>query len=248
MLQSPISLALFIVALCQHSVADTARVAVASNFHHTAKALAKAFAQQTGHQLTLVTASSGQHYAQILHGAPFDVLLSADQDKPRRLVAANLAEQQFTYAIGRLVAASSHRVEPLAALRGTVVIANPALAPYGQAATQVLRRFGKPARLLQGNDVGQALKIVVSGSVDAGLVALSQVEQLKQSQTTLHTHLIPAAWHQPIRQDAVLLRHGKNNRAARAFLAYLRSQIAHNIMTSHGYELAQPVAAQHEPR
>ena len=236
------------VAACVHgAAAGEARVAVAANFAVTAQRLAEDFRSESGHILVLSSGSTGKFYAQIKSGAPFDVLLSADEDTPRRLESERfaVAASRFTYALGRLVLWSPRpgfdREDALRTQRfERLAIANPRLAPYGLAARQTLEKLGLwealQKKLVQGENIAQTFQFVSSGNADAGFVALSQVREAR-SGTGSHW-LVPEAFHGPLRQDAVLLARGATNDAARGFLAYLKSARAGERIRSHGYELA----------
>lgn len=239
-----ICLALGVVANAQS--ADV-KVAVASNFTAPMKVLAQAFAQDTGHRLTLSFGATGQFYAQIRNGAPFDVLLAADDETPAKLGAERhaIAGTQFTYATGRLVLWSKDprlvdaKGEILRSGRfDRIAIASPKLAPYGAAAVEVIDRLGLSAllgpKLIEGANIGQAFQFVASGNAALGFVALSQVSEngvIKEGAAWI----VPAEMHQPIRQDAILLNAGRQNTAARALLDYLRSEKAQMIFRSFGY-------------
>ena len=236
-----------VVACVQGALAGEARVAVAANFAVTAQRLAEDFRAASGHTLALSSGSTGKLYAQIKSGAPFDALLSADEDTPRRLEFEKfaVAASRFTYALGRLVLwspkpgfgdASALRSQPFARL----AIANPRLAPYGLAARQTLEKLGLweevQKKLVQGENIAQTFQFVSSGNADAGFVALSQV---RGARTRTGSHwLVPQRYHSPLRQDAVLLAAGAANDAARGFLAYLKSATAGERIRAHGYELA----------
>ncbi len=224
-----------------------ARVAVAANFTDVAHLLAQQYAQQSGNRIDISSASTGKLYAQIRNGAPFDILLAADNTTPQRLVADGLAEQSslFAYASGELVLWS--RDAALArdgedALRQHAfqkfAIANPALAPYGIAAREALQHIGRwdtlKSHLVYGENVGQATQFVMSGNADAGLLPRSLVME-SQRQVGGAFWLVPADWYKPITQTAVLLTRGSANPAAIGFMKYLRSEPARRIITAHGY-------------
>lgn len=227
--------------------AERLSVAVAANFAGPVQALAEAFADETGQTVQLSTGSSGQLFAQIRNGAPFDVFLSADQAKPAALIDSGdaVAESRFTYAIGALVlwSASANRFDDGQALltQGDVerlAIANPRLAPYGVAAEQVLDHLGVSdslaERLVQGQNIAQTYQFVASGNADVGLVALSQI--LDHGRVRSGTAwIVPMHYYAPIRQDAVLLTRAADNPQARAFLDYLRSDTAQAQIESYGY-------------
>jgi molybdate transport system substrate-binding protein len=225
-----------------------ATVAVAANFAPTLKVLVAEIEKQTGHQYRLVSASTGGLYAQIRNGAPFDVLLAADQAVPLALERDGLtvAGSRFTYATGTLVlwSANAQGVDAQGQVlkKGQfkrLAIANPKTAPYGAAALAALKQLGLEnavhSRLVQGESVGQTLSFIATGNADLGFVALSQVlknSQLKSgSMWQVPTHLYP-----PIRQDAVLLRQAAHNAAALALIAALQSKAGKDLLTAHGYQ------------
>ena len=222
-------------------------VAVAANFAAPMKRIAQAFERATGHRVVAAYASTGKLYAQIVQGAPFQVLLAADAKTPERLQAEGraVAGSRFTYAIGQLALWSrdagvvdaqgevlrSDRVSRLA-------IADPKLAPYGAAAMQVLQRLGLQAalapRLVTGESIAQAWQFTATGNAPLGFVALSQVMQ-DGALTRGSAWVVPAELHDPIRQDAVLLHAGKHHEAAIALLRFLRSEEARRLIREFGY-------------
>ena len=232
--------------------AETALVAVATNFVPLAEEFASDYAAGSGHQIIITGGSTGKLYAQITEGAPFDVLLSADAAIPARLLAEGLAvpDSGFTYATGQLAlwsadparigADGSDAVDGVAALSDPdlrfVAIANPALAPYGVAAQETLVALGLwdslQAKLVRGQNVGQAFALVDSGAAEVGFVALSAV--LADGVGGSHWR-VPADLHAPIRQDAVLLDHGSGNLAAQGFLDYLRTTQVRGSIAAAGY-------------
>lgn len=225
-----------------------ARVAVASNFADAARQLAAAYGRQSGHRIEVSAASTGKLYAQIRSGAPFDVLLSADAETPRMLVEEGLADGDtlHDYAIGRLMLWSRDpaRVKDGEALlrRGAIerlAIANPDLAPYGAAAREsldYLRRWEElQPKLVLGENVGQAAQFVVSGAAPLGLLPRSLVQEARRTHPGSGWE-IPASWHAPIMQSAVLLQRGERNPAARGFLKYLQSPAARQRIRAFGYD------------
>ena len=223
------------------------RVAVAANFAAPMARIAESFRAATGHELKLASGATGKFYAQIVNGAPFEVLLAADAETPRRLLAEGhgVPGSAFTYAIGRLVLWSPQpgrvdgqgKVLANPAIR-RVAIANPEVAPYGAAAMEVLQARGLVAllqpKLATAQSIAQAHQFVASGNADIGFVALSQVmkpgEPLQGSQW-----LVPAELHRPIRQDALLLKKGADNPGARALMEYLRGDTARRLIAAYGY-------------
>jgi molybdate transport system substrate-binding protein len=224
-------------------------VAVAANFAAPMQRIAAAFEQETGHKSVLSFGSSGNLYAQIRHGAPFEILLSADSQTPAKLESEGmgLAGTRFTYAIGTLVLWSKQ--PGLVDEKGKVLrrgkferlaIANPKLAPYGVAAMQTLGELGvlpsvRP-KLVLGENISQAYQFVASENAALGLVALSQV-MLEGKIAQGSAWIVPATLHAPIAQDAILLVKGRDNPVATALLQYLRSEKAKAIMRSYGYTL-----------
>jgi molybdate transport system substrate-binding protein len=221
-------------------------IAVAANFAQAQAELAQRFTARTGDSARVSSGATGQLYAQIKNGAPFDILLAADAERPGRLEAEGLAVRgsRFTYAIGRLVlyaprleASQSAGPGLLAGNITHVAIANPETAPYGAAALQVLRSLELEktvaAKLVRGESISQTLQFVESGAADVGFVAYSQV--LREAP---HTYwLVPPTAHEQIVQDAVLLTHGEHNPAARAYLEFLRSAEAQTVIRSFGYDV-----------
>ncbi len=227
--------------------ADTVSVAVASNFTAPMRDIALAFQSVTGHEARLSFGSSGKFFAQIQNGAPFDVFFSADQAKPEALEQAQLAlpDSRFTYAIGALVLWSSqpdYVGDGESRLREgefrKLALANPRLAPYGMAAMEVLQALGlikaTQSRWVQGENIAQTYQFVRSGNADLGFVALSQV-MAEGKVSSGSSWVVPAPMYQPIRQDAVLLRRGKDNAAALALLEFVRGDQAREIMMGYGY-------------
>lgn len=229
--------------------ADSAQLAVAANFAEPAKEIAAAFEAASGHKLSLSSGATGKFYAQIVNGAPFDLLLAADEKTPARLEQEGHAVQgtRFAYAIGRLVLWSPQAglVDDAGEILRTgsfrrLALANPRVAPYGQAAVEVMRAKGVAerleARLVLGENIAQAYQFVATGNAELGFVALSQVMKngvLKDGSAWM----VPLDLHPPIRQDAVLLAKGKDNPAAAAFLAFLQSPPAQRIIANFGYAL-----------
>ena len=226
--------------------AEVATVAVAANFLVPMQTIAAAFEDRTGHELVLVPGSTGQLYAQILNGGPFDAFLAADADRPARLVDNGRAVggSRFTYARGRLVlwSADPGAFDERGIERLTdgdfrhVAIASPELAPYGAAARQVLERLDvrEPlrSRTAVGQSIGQAFAMTATGNAELGLVALSQALAWDGPASYV---AVPPEFHEPIEQDAVLLDRGADNPAAVAFMAFLQSDETRRIIRDAGY-------------
>ena len=223
---------------------DEVRVAAAANFSAAAQQIGELFADATGHKALLSFGSSGQLYAQIRQGAPFDVFLAADRGYPRRAVQDGhaVAGSLFTYATGRLVlfSADAARVAGRASLAEgeftRLAIANPELAPYGAAAVEVLAALGLADRLqpklVRGNNVAQTYQFVITGNAELGFVALAQVIAHERGSRWV----VPRELHSPIAQDAVLLARASGSEAAAAFLAFLRGPAAASLLAGYGYE------------
>ena len=231
------------------TMAGEVSVAVASNFTAPMKAIVQAFERDTGHRAILSFGATGQFYAQIKNGAPFAVLLAADDETPARLEREGVAVpgNRFTYATGKIVLWS--KKADLVDTNGEILktgkfdklaLANPKLAPYGAAAMQVLEKLNLTKqlgpKLVEASNIGQTFQFVSSGNAALGFVALSQVFEngkLKEGSGWV----VPSNMYSPIKQDAVLLTSGKANVAAQALLQYLRSDKAKAIIVSFGYDL-----------
>ena len=238
-----------LAGLSLSALAAEVQVAVAANFAAPMQKIAAAFEADTGHKARLAFGSTGAFYAQIRNGAPFQVLLAADEETPARLEKEGLASPgtRFAYATGRLVLWSAQpgfvdeKGDVLA--KGSferIALANPKLAPYGAAAIEALTQLKLLERLqprfVQGENIAQAYQFVATGNAQLGFVALSQV-MLDGRIAKGSAWLVPANLHSPIRQDAVILAAGKDNAAAAALLAYLKGDKARGIVRSYGYEL-----------
>ncbi len=232
--------------------ADTVLVAAAANFAGAAEAIAAEFSQSSGHRVVITTGATGKLYAQIVEGAPFDVLLSADSATPARLQAEGLAVvgAGFTYAVGGLTlwSADAGRIgaDPKAALTDPdlrfVAIANPDLAPYGLAAREALQGMGLwdglQGRIVQGQNIGQVFGLVQTGAAELGLVARSALDA-PGAEFGGSRWDVPQALFAPLRQDAALLSAGADNPAAVAFMAYLAGDDARAVIDTYGYGLAE---------
>ena len=231
---------------CGPALAAEVKVAVAANFTAPAKAIAARFKARTGHDATLSFGSSGQFYAQIANGAPFGVFLSADRERPEKAEAEGLGVvgSRFTYAVGRLVlySATPGLVDGKGAVLKTgkfekIAIAAPRSAPYGEAAVETMRKLGVAEtlapKLVQGTSITQAYQFVETGAAELGFVALSQVIAVKGGSRWV----VPATYHTPIDQQAVLLKTGVGDPAATAFMAFLKGGEAKAIIRKYGYEV-----------
>jgi molybdate transport system substrate-binding protein len=236
-----------VVSTSCHPQEDNAvNVAVAANFTEPAREIAKLFEQTPSHKVALSFGSTGQLFTQITQDAPFEVFLSADEETPKKVVAAGLGVQEtlFTYAVGKVVLFSPARdvSQGEAVLRTgafqKIAVANPSTAPYGAAAIQVIKTLGLydelVRKIVQGNNITQAFQFVESGNAEVGFVALSQVVGKDRRMLWV----VPDNLYSAIRQDAVLLNKGADNGAARAFMAFLRTPQAVKVIEKYGYETA----------
>lgn len=232
--------------------AESITVAVASNFRVTIQDIVELFEGDTGHSVRLSFGSTGKLYAQISNGAPFDVLLAADAERPRKLEKSgrSIVGTRFTYAIGRLVLWSrdpaledsdcrSH-LEDLG--KDHLAVANPETAPYGAAAREYLMHAGLwervQAQLVFGENIAQTMQFVASGNASLGFIAEAQT-LISGLPTATCTWPVPAELHQPIEQQAILLQRAADKPTAADFLEFLRSQAVREIIVRHGYALAE---------
>jgi molybdate transport system substrate-binding protein len=240
---------LIAVALAGPALADEIQVAVAANFTAPMQKIAADFEKDTGHKAQLAFGATGKFYAQIKNGAPFEVLLAADDETPAKLEkeGAAVAGSRFTYAIGKLVLWSSKpgfvddKGEVLKSGNfAHVSLANPKLAPYGAAAVDTLTALklidAVQPKFVQAENISQAYQFVATGNAELGFVALSQV--LKDGKIVEGSAwIVPGNLYQPIRQDAVLLDKGRNKPAAEALMKYLKGDKARAVIKSYGYDI-----------
>lgn len=228
--------------------ADVVQVAVAANFTAPARALAEVFARTTGHEARLSFGATGAFYTQIKNGAPFDVLLAADDERPARLEKEGdtVPGSRFTYATGQLVlwSAKPGLVDDEGAVLkhgqfGKIAIANPKNAPYGAAAVEAMNKLGLAAalqpKLVTGESIGQTYNFIATGNAELGFVALAQVLEggkLKSGSMWV----VPAQYHAPIIQDAVILNRAASNPAAKAWMELLKTPQSKALIRSYGYE------------
>ncbi len=229
----------------------TLRVAAAANVRDVLKRIATDYEKERGVSIEVSVGSSGQLYAQIENGAPFDLFLSADEKRPAALEkkALAVAGTRFTYAVGRLALVGRALKHPgdgaqdlSAGTYQKLAIANPETAPYGVAAVQVLKKLGvweaAEPRIVRGENVSQTLQFVDSGAAELGLVALSSIS----ARTAAVYWKVPAELHDPIRQDGVILKAARDQAEARDFVAFLQSERARGIFNLAGYEAARPAS------
>ena len=230
-----------------NAFAAQTNVAVAANFTDAAKEIAAVFHQKTGHEAVLSFGSSGQFYTQITQDAPFQIFLSADNERPKKLVDDGLgvSESRFTYAVGKLVLWSKtpdlvKGEETLkAASFAKLSICNPVAAPYGAAAVEAMKSLkvydALQPKFVEGANITQAFQFVQTGNAELGFVALSQLT----GNDSGSRWLVPQKLYTPILQDAVLLKKGASNEAATAFMTFLKGPEARAIIEKYGYEVGE---------
>jgi len=243
-----ISALLALLLASSFALADEVSVAVAANFTAPMQKIAPEFEKATGHKIVASYGATGKFYAQIKNGAPFEILLAADDETPAKLVKENAAVSgsQFTYAIGKLVLWSAKPA--IVDANGEVLkkggfdhiaLANPKLAPYGAAAIEAMKALGVhdnlQSKFVTAENIAQTYQYVSSGNALLGFVALSQV--LKDGKIDGSAWVVPAKLHTPIRQDAVILEKGKGKPAAEALVKYLKGDQAKTIIKAYGYDL-----------
>ncbi len=229
-----------------HAMSGEIRVAVASNFSPAMKALELVFEELSGHQVVLSFGSTGKHYAQIKNGAPFDVFMAADIERPRLLETQGLAQtdSRITYARGKLILWTSK--SGLDDIKNTLLIgkdfrhlavANPKLSPYGLAAQQVMIKLDVWPRLqpklVRGENIAQTFQFVHSGNAGLGFVAYSQVvNPVRSLQGSFWVP--PESLYSPIDQQAVLLT---DKQAGKDLMAFLEGSLARQIIQDYGYDV-----------
>jgi len=234
-----------LTSLAAPANADVTHVAVAANFTEPAREIANLFKQKTGHEAILIFGASGAFFTQITHGAPFEVFLSADQERPQLAVEQGfaVADSRFTYAIGKLalwsrvIDVTDGKAALSAGKFSKLAIANPQTAPYGAAAVETMKALGVfealQNKLVRGNNISQAFQFIDTRNAELGFVAVAQLHGVSGG-----THwLVPENLHSPIKQDAVLLKSAVNNEPSKAFLAFLKSPEARAIIESFGYSV-----------
>ena len=234
-----------VASLRMHAAAaDEIRVAVATNFSATMGALVVLFEHSSEHTVVLSAGSTGNHYAQIRNGAPFDAFFAADVERPTLLDQQGIAVagSRFQYAVGRLVLWSPRpnfvdaegRVLESGDFR-FLALANPELAPYGAAAREVLLARDLwstlQSKLARGQDIGQTYSFVHTGNAELGFVAYSQLKQPGEEIAGSYW-LVPESLHRPIEQEAVLLR---DVPAARELVEFVKTPAARDVIRSYGY-------------
>lgn len=240
-------LAILLAAYATTLRAEEAVLAVAANFSAPMQQIATLFQKDTGHTIKLSFGATGAIYAQIKNGAPFDVFLSADQSTAQKLALEGMAvpNSRFTYATGQLALWSKQK--DLVDDKGQILksnsiqriaVANPKLAPYGAAALETITRLGLlnelQPKLVQGDNISQTYQFVLTQNAPIGFVALSQI-YANDAITSGSAWIVPSHLYKPIAQDAILLRRGSDNAAAKALMLYLKGDKVRQIIKSYGY-------------
>jgi len=236
------------LTMAMPAMAEVLHVAAASNFSQPLKLLVRSFEAQSSHKVRISTASTGKLYAQIKHGAPYHLFLAADQERPKKLEQEGIAisGSRFTYAVGQLILWAPRQPftgDAKALISQTdfrrFAIANPKTAPYGMAAEQTLKAMGLweslQGQLVRGENITQTYQFIASGAAEMGFIANSQLAEEAKSKE--HLWLVPQDLYDTIRQDVVLLKHGADSPAAKAFLTFLRSDSARTLIHTLGYGL-----------
>lgn len=238
---------LLLLASSTFATAETVHVAVAANFVEPLKNISEQFEKATGDKIMITSGATGKIYAQIKNGAPYDIFLAADSKTPAKLESENaiVPGSRFTYAIGKLALWSAkpgyvdNKGEILKKQSFKhIAIAAPKLAPYGLAAQQTLEKMGLwqsiQPKIVQGENIGQTYQFIASGNAELGFVALSQIYKNGKVKNG-SAWIVDSKDYAPIKQDAVLLNHAKDNVAAAAFMKYLKSPASYKVLKSYGY-------------
>lgn len=242
--------------LGQNTNAETLRIAVASNFNHTFRTIKAEFEQVSQHRIRTSYGSTGQLYAQILHGAPFDIFLAADTDRPQKLIRKDLAQasNSLLYARGRLALWAPNQnanmlLQQNNSTKSRLAIANPKLAPYGAASKALLKTLGLwqmwEKQLLRAQNINQAYQFVATGNATLGFISYSQLIHARRTRHNSLVEIDPQhLWtpalesYPPILQQAVILKKSNDLLAAKEFLNFLSSEEIKALIKSHGYSLS----------
>ncbi|MGE3608292.1 MAG: molybdate ABC transporter substrate-binding protein [Bacteriovoracaceae bacterium] len=239
---------IFLFFLFSNTYASEFHIAVASNFSAPMEVLMKVFSEKTGHKVLTSYGSTAKLYAQILNDAPFEVFLSADKTHALKLIEEKRAieKTKYTYAVGKIIlwSPTAGAIDPNGEILSKknfkhLSLANPKLAPYGEAARQVLEKKNLwkalDQKIILGESIAQAFQFVSSGNAELGFVAYSQI--IKDGKTQGSYWMIPQTLYSPLYQEAVLLKKGEHSVAAKEFLSFLQSEKAKTIIKKFGYEM-----------
>lgn len=249
MIRVILALCLFVITNVNLAVAEEITIAAASNLNFAFREIATEYEKASGNQVRLTFGSSGNFYAQIQNGAPFDLFFSADLEYPQKLEEAGLTVpgSLYQYAVGRIVLWTGHEsridvTKGIEALREPtikkVAIANPKHAPYGRAAVAAMEHFKVydqvKDKLVLGENISQAAQFIESGACDIGIIALSlAVTPAMKSKGTYWE--IPTGAHLPLEQGVVILKSSKQQESAKQFIAYIKGVQGQEIMKRNGF-------------
>ena len=254
MIRVIIALCMFVITGVNLAVAEEITIAAASDLNFAFREIVTEYEKASGNHVRLTLGSSGNFYAQIQNGAPFDLYFSADIAFPRKLEEAGLTVpgSLYQYAVGRIVMWTGHEshidvTQGFEALRQPTVmkvaIANPKHAPYGRAAVAAMEYFKVydqvKDKLVLGENISQAAQFVESGAADVGIIALS-LALAPPMQAAGHYWEIPADAYPPIEQAAVMLMGGKNRGSAKAFLSFIQGAEGQTMMKRYGFVVPSP--------
>ncbi|WP_455218511.1 molybdate ABC transporter substrate-binding protein [Kaarinaea lacus] len=241
---------LFFFGMASHCFAEQINIAVASNALSALKVISSEFEKQTGHSVQISSGSTGKLYAQIIHGAPYDIFLAANEREPKKLEQSHLIvpNSRFTYVLGKLVAWSSDasllnandiNSVLVSSAVNRIAVANPKTAPYGLAAQQALQKLGVwnslQAKIIRGENVSQTYQFAMTRNAQIGFVARSQIHNEIKSTNGSYWE-VPEALYASIRQQAVLLLRAQNKTAAAEFIEFIRSKKVKEILVKQfGY-------------
>ena len=249
MIRVILALCLFVITSVNLAVAEEITIAAASNLNFAFREIATEYEKASGDQVRLTFGSSGNFYAQIQNGAPFDLFFSADIEYPQKLEEAGLTVpgSLYQYAIGRIVLWTGHEsridvTKGIEALREPTVkkvaIANPKHAPYGRAAVAAMEYFKVydqvKDKLILGENISQAAQFIESGACDIGIIALSLAVTPAMKSKGMYWE-IPAGAHQPLEQAVVILKSSKQQESAKQFIAYIKGVQGQEIMKRNGF-------------
>ncbi|HMK23555.1 MAG TPA: molybdate ABC transporter substrate-binding protein [Terriglobales bacterium] len=243
--------ALAAILVVQRGAAQDLTVAAAADLQSAMQNVAARFQQETGKSVKVIYGSSGNFFQQIQNGAPFDMFFSANLDYPKKLEAAGLSEpgSLYQYAKGKIVlwVPNDSKLNPSAGLKvlldpaaKKIAIANPQHAPYGQAAVAALQKQGLydqvKDKFVLGENISQTASFVVSGSADAGIVALSLALGPNMKDKGRYAE-IPAADYPPIEQACVILKSSTKKDIARRFLDFVQSAAVGDLLKTYGFDV-----------
>jgi molybdate transport system substrate-binding protein len=257
-LSGAVAVFLFALTSALHAQQEQAplRVAAAADLQFALKDIAQQYEHQTGHKVEITFGSSGNFFAQLQNGAPFDVFFSADIEYPKRLQQNNLIEPDslLKCAVGRIVVwmppepkvdlAAQNWNALLDPSVQKIAIANPEHAPYGRAAVEALKRAGiydkVEQKLVYGENISQAAQFVQSRNAQAGIIALSLA--LSPAMKDGHRWTVPIDQYTPLEQAAVIMKTARDKNTARTFLSFVSSDSGQRTLGSYGFAVPNSTA------